>query len=129
MTLTEQWKKGELSIGVYYIKHCGDYETDQWHGDYWENSWSENVEEVLAPVPSYEEWQELIDKKYWCNARAKNLLEKNQHLKELLSFCREMLEEYRFSEGDFTIGNIDTSLLLNMIDNAIGENNEKKSIL
>lgn len=32
-----------------------------------------------------------------------------------------MLKEYLFSEGDFTIGDIDTSLLLKKIDNAIGE--------
>lgn len=52
------------------------------------------------------------------------VIEENQQLKELLSVCREMLEEYQFSEGDFTIGDnleIDTSLLLKMMDNAIGE--------
>lgn len=45
-------------------------------------------------------------------------------LKELLLVCRKMLEEYQYSEGDFTIGDnleIDTSLLLKMIDSAIGE--------
>ena len=48
----------------------------------------------------------------------------NQQLKELLKTCREMLKEYQYSEGDFTIGDnleMDTSLLLKMIDNAIGE--------
>ena len=52
-------------------------------------------------------------------------IKENQHLKELLKTCREMLEEYQYSEGDFTIGDnaeIDTSLLLKMIDNTIGEN-------
>ena len=59
MTLTEQWKKGELERGRYYIKYRGNYMSDNWHGDCWEDSWSDYVEEVLAPVPSYEEWQEL----------------------------------------------------------------------
>lgn len=47
-----------------------------------------------------------------------------KQLKELLLVCRKMLKEYQFSEGDFTIGDnieIDTSLLLKMIDSAIGE--------
>ena len=48
------------------------------------------------------------------------VIDENEQLKELLKICREMLREYQFSEGDFTIGDIDTSLLLNMIDNAIG---------
>ena len=51
-------------------------------------------------------------------------IDENQQLKELLKTCREMLKEYQFSEGDFTIGDnaeIDTSLLLKMIDNVIGE--------
>ena len=53
-----------------------------------------------------------------------NLVEENQQLKELLLVCREMLESYQYSEGDFTIGDnaeIDTSLLLKMIDSAMGE--------
>ena len=52
------------------------------------------------------------------------VIDENQQLKELLKTCREMLEEYQYSEGDFTIGDnaeIDTSLLLKMIDNVIGE--------
>ena len=51
-------------------------------------------------------------------------IDENQQLKGLLKTCREMLEEYQYSEGDFTIGDnaeIDTSLLLKMIDNVIGE--------
>lgn len=51
-------------------------------------------------------------------------IDENQQLKELLLVCRKMLEEYQYSEGDFTIGDnleIDTSLLLKKIDNAIGE--------
>lgn len=52
------------------------------------------------------------------------VIDENQQLKELLLVCRKMLEEYQYSEGDFTIGDnleIDTSLLLKKIDNAIGE--------
>ena len=52
------------------------------------------------------------------------VIDENQQLKGLLKTCREMLKEYQFSEGDFTIGDnleMDTSLLLKIIDNTIGE--------
>ena len=58
------------------------------------------------------------------SVRVSDLEAENQHLKGLLKTCREMLKEYQFSEGDFTIGDnleMDTSLLLKIIDNTIGE--------
>ena len=124
MTLTEQWKKGELESGYYYIvvkqvefpNRIDFYNSS---ATVWSYHSNDCVEEVLAPVPSYEEWQELIDKKNWCNARAKNLLEKNQQLhtwceefnaldvakenqqlKELLKECRGLLEEVELCRYD-----------------------------
>lgn len=64
------------------------------------------------------------DRGHECEMPVKKLLEENQQLKELLKTCREMLEEYQYSEGDFTIGDnleMDTSLLLKMINTSIGE--------
>ena len=105
-TLTEQWKKGELKAGMYYIKFKGSGKLDWWHGYYWEDSWSENVEEVLAPVPSYEEWRRLqsswVDEMgkavdlqkalEWSNEQYNTkvpvLESENQQLKELLRECR-----------------------------------------
>lgn len=58
-TLTEQWKKGKLEIGQYYIKYKGVYISDKWYGNCWKHGWNEYVEEVLAPVPDYEEWRRL----------------------------------------------------------------------
>ena len=58
------------------------------------------------------------------SVRVSDLEAENQQLKWLLKTCREMLKEYQFSEGDFTIGDnleMDTSLLLKIIDNTIGE--------
>lgn len=124
MTLTEQWKKGELERGRYYIKYRGNYMSDNWHGDCWEDSWSEYVEEVLAPVPSYDDWVYLHKARNDAHEIVESLTQENQQLKELLLVCREMLEEYQYYEGDFRIGDnaeISTSLLLKMIDNAIGE--------
>jgi hypothetical protein len=93
MTLTEQWKKGELERGRYYIKYRGNYMSDNWHGDCWEDSWSDYVEEVLAPVPSYEEWQRIFHyaSKYEyeytsCAMDYENLKQENQQLKK---WCEE----------------------------------------
>lgn len=123
MTLTEQWKKGELEQGWYYIE-CIDLpkkwiDIDYYRNDCYEdegfckgffdhNDWR-GINKVLAPVPSYEEWQELIDKKNWCNARAKNLLKQNQQLKELLRECRELFEKQGYLN------------MVDKIDNTIGE--------
>ena len=60
--LTEQWKKGELPYAEYYIKlGGGEYTNDVWDIDGWQsfNKKGDVVVEVLAPVPSYEEWQAL----------------------------------------------------------------------
>lgn len=80
--LTEQYIKGELKLGEHYY-----YTTIFSPTAYIQNftrdvisfkDFKETVAEVLAPVPSYEEWQ------------AK--LEENAQLKELLKECKEPLE-------------------------------------
>ena len=46
--------------------------------------------EVLAPVPSWEQWQQM---KAFCEEfNALNVVEENQKLKELLKECREVVE-------------------------------------
>ena len=74
--LTEQWKKGELDAGWYYIELNEPF--DKIHKDisyYSLGSFDIEVDsnyiiEVLAPVPSYEEWQ--ASEKY------------NKHLEEVI---------------------------------------------
>ena len=139
MTLTEQWKNKQLEWHKsYYCQNKkGDACIATLMGD--DTLYSQelggnlNFEywEVLAPVPSYEEWQRVFyyagkyEHEYTsCIMDYENLKQENQQLKGLLLVCREMLESYQYSEGDFTIGDnaeIDTSLLLKMIDSAIGE--------
>lgn len=86
--LTEQWKKGELPSGWYYVQLqegvyadnvksiIMDYYTE--FCDFMKHPYL--IEEVLAPVPSYDEWQ------------AK--LEENAQLKELLKECKMPLKVY-----------------------------------
>ena len=89
--LTEQWKKGEIPNGYYWIRLSwggmiimayytgfdGLFELDDHYYD------SDEISEVLAPVPSYEEWQAS----YNCMLENEVLRLKNAQLKELLKEC------------------------------------------
>ena len=68
MTLTEKWDKGELPEGDYYIKRRnGDFLYDNIDtSGVWRNSIDEDILEVLAPVPSYEEWQKMKEQRDAC---------------------------------------------------------------
>ena len=153
MTLTEQWKKGELPYGYYYIKtisggevidryyrDCTDYDLCE-YGDVWENRFEDEIKEVLAPVPSYEEWKTVFNcaNKYEVeyiecandyenvkkeNAQLHKFLEEfnaldvakeNQQLKELLKEVRDEWVIYK---------PYDRNQLCKRITNAIGEKND-----
>ena len=89
--LTEKCKKGEIPNGYYWIRlswggmiimayHTafdGLFELD---GHYYD---SDEISEVLAPVPSYDEWQAS----YNCMLENEVLRLKNAQLKELLKDC------------------------------------------
>lgn len=100
-TLTEQWKDGELPVGSYYINLVGNVErVDFFRGLGWERTKDFGIEEVLAPVPSYEQFIGLMDdSKELDKAYDKiNLLEKKlkiatKALKEYMTFCRHPAEE------------------------------------
>lgn len=69
--LTEQWKKGELPSGWYYLKvdeelanypvisECVDDYNLGLPLSYFYDFDVAKIEQVLAPVPSYEEWEQL----------------------------------------------------------------------
>ena len=65
--LTEQWKNGELERGWYYIKKLlkNRVVMDFYYGndvDRWMDNYDEEIKEVLAQVPSYEECQKLKER-------------------------------------------------------------------
>ena len=67
--LTEQWKKGELLEGWYYVKDIHNKESlDRYfkETDNFEYLEDWEVDEVLAPVPSYEKWKDTIEKYHLC---------------------------------------------------------------
>ena len=115
MTLTEKWDKGELPEGDYYIKRRnGDFLYDNIDtSGVWRNSIDEDILEVLAPVPSYEEWQAS----YNCMLENEVLRLKNAQLKELLKECKEVIKNV-----DTYYGNYDSTngyLVINKIDEAL----------
>ena len=95
--LTEQWKKGELPEGHYYIKTRSETTIDeyiQWYKDHGipsEKSFAYfNVQQVLAPVPPYEVYKELIDGRKLLREYIKDITNENAQLKELLKECVKM---------------------------------------
>lgn len=99
ISLTDKWKKGELPEGVYYILY---YKNDTAEVDIYRRVYSlydesevrftiPQVTEVLAPVPSYEEWKRILhyackyEYEYTsCAMDYENLKEENTKLKEEL---------------------------------------------
>ena len=118
--LTEQWKKGELPSGWYYVKLIrGEYRTDLYIKD--KNEWidcpDKIISEVLAEVPSYEEWQTA--KKMI--AQSIGVCDENSKLKELL---KKVLSESNIRKESKVATNKDYDTfytLLMEIDQVIGE--------
>lgn len=102
--LTEQWKKGELPVGYYYVKNEFN---NIFPSDYSESYDSINdavikdfftevseIKEVLDKVPSYDELQNMNNAVNECMAANIKLVEENEKLKEELS-----RESYKVSEA------------------------------
>lgn len=109
--LTEQWKKGELPKGWYYTKKHNDIIEPAYCGEWICRSgnkrmgfdFDEDIVEVLAPVPSYDEWKAS----YNCMAENEKLkkmatytpeewnamLRQIDRLKELLKECKRTVRE------------------------------------
>lgn len=73
--LTEQLKKGELPEGHYYVKDGENIIAELLDGYFYNDgqpmtSFTGGVDEVLAPVPSYEDWKEKLEE----NAKLKKQL-------------------------------------------------------
>lgn len=93
MTLTEQWNKGKLPEGDYYIKRRNGYlpyDNIDSRG-VWRNSIDEDVVEVLAPVPSYEEWNQLH--KFLEEFNALEVAKENEQLKGYNEYLRNIIKE------------------------------------
>ena len=95
--LTEQWKKGELPVGEYYLLYK-DGTTDREYYD-WANVYGRvtekgfstdqnDIKEVLAEVPDYVEWRNMVNCACEEHEANKRLIEENAQLKEQLKECK-----------------------------------------
>lgn len=88
--LTEQWKDGKLPAGRYWVKYRSGRIDD------WDLLGGKTIEtkpeivEVLAPMPSYDEWKES----YNCMLENEVLRLKNAQLKELLKDVKDYVPEF-----------------------------------
>ena len=104
-TLTEQWKRGKLETGEEYWVILTDesyllspgvpvrafYSYDCEFEGYLDN----DIEEILAPVPSYEQWQSLNELLDSMNDTNKALAHRLNICKELLKECKQRFEAYK----------------------------------
>ena len=82
--LTQQWKKGELPNGWYWVKGIRAEGIYAYTAEYLNNMYRpRNGERIIEQVPSYEEWQAS----YNCMLENEVLRLKNAQLKELLKEC------------------------------------------
>ena len=112
--LTEQWKKGELPNGLYWIKGIKSEGIYAYTAEYLNNMYRpRNGEIIIEQVPSYEEWQAS----YNCMLENEVLRLKNAQLKELLEECKEVIKNV-----DTYYGNYDSTngyLVINKINEAL----------
>ena len=125
ISLTEQWKKGELPEDFYYAKcpWCDEVDIRYIHNEV------DDYEDIIMPVPSFEEWQasekwiksleekikiyERKDKQATEISIAYNeLLEENAQLKELLKECRRYIDYWGYEDthGRAILPQIDEAL-------------------
>jgi hypothetical protein len=98
--LTEQWKKGELPEGWYYVKGNRAEGIYAYTAEYLNNMYRpRNGEKIIEQVPSYDEWQQL---------------------KELLKECLENITNSWDSFIDIAAGG-ETAELIEKINQVLGE--------
>lgn len=122
-SLTEQFRDGSFECGVYYckVKDDGEEETKKLllyhdgygHGyaqqfGYEEDFPYEDILEVLAHVPSYDEWKELVDSqkaaKKVVNSKTENRVCKLEHQ---LAEANEIVKDRAFVESILSTEQID----------------------
>lgn len=114
-TLTEQWRNGKLGGRWYYIKVLGKIEIarlskyNQFYNLPITNGYAANkdVSEVIAPVPTHDQFVELIEKVHIlneANMRLENAIDSQadyfrQQISVLESSLKEIEEALKETEG------------------------------
>lgn len=102
-TLTEQWREGTLPIGKYYIKTKWWGCDGKWHYekeediDYLDGDWrfyqDDAVEKVLAPVPRYDVWKQMIDGDKATIHHLKKILPMIEYNKVAYDYLKQVIED------------------------------------
>lgn len=95
--ITEQWKKGELEDGRYYFRHNDNSTPFAWFGskNVYDGYSNDEVVEVLAPVPSYEEYLSLTYAKEEDEKIIAEYEKENKALKQKVVLLEEEVEHWR----------------------------------
>ena len=98
-SLTEKWCEGTLPLGGYYIKLLDgsikqtDYDNISNTFDTEFFRYNVSVKEVLAPVPTYAEFKDLMSNLEYID-KYRELLRKTDKLEKQLAIATKALEEY-----------------------------------
>ena len=100
MTLTEEWKKGELPEGYYYVKDGENMIAEYIDGYFYNDglpmtSFSGGVDKVLAKVPTYSEYLALQSDSLAKNEGAEIVAELKKIVKDLKAEKSVLLTENR----------------------------------
>lgn len=119
MSLTEDWKAGKLTFGEYWCKVTGSPYIEKVMSDCMTE---DDIIEILAPVPSYEELQQLKKENDDLSALITGGEIEISYLRHLLKECKEYLSDV----DTYCTKNADESyLLITRINAAIGESEER----
>ena len=92
--LTQQWKKGELPHGWYWVKGIRAEGIYAYTAEYLNNMYRpRNGEIIIEQVPSYEEWQKHCKTLLKTQEKNCDLEIINTQLKELLKECVEYIKK------------------------------------
>lgn len=129
-SLTDKWKKGELPEGYYYVKDGVNIIAEYYDGYFYSDGLPMiygGVDEVLAEVPSYEQWimtKNLSERAhlemYKARGEKVKLEKENTKLKELLKECKHIMSiEKDFASCHFEKDKL--CKLLTKINQVLGE--------
>lgn len=102
--LTDKWKKGELPDGHYYVKDGENIIAELFDGYFYNDgqpmtSFSGGVDEVLAPVPSYEEYLALQSDSLAKNEFDNEIDELNDTIDKLKELLKEAYPVIDYADG------------------------------
>ena len=111
--LTEKWKNETLEEGDYYIRRTDDVIIDFYYNKHWDwMEYEQGIKEVLEPVPTYEEYQDILQQNINQESAIETYIEQIKELEERLAdadktikMCDELWgQHYTIADGT-TLGN------------------------